>query len=246
MGRASASLQRRTAGRSGLGLAPCSGWSAEARCLRPEGDAGAHAEARADADAGTVACTTLGPAGDLARVTQRGIDEHGRLIVVIRAACLFGIGDSYSGAARPTHTFVISLSPDTSRVAGVGFAILLCSFSAFVEASLAPDTDSVADQSATDQTTSAPEITEADAPAEQSSSALAPAPAHLRQVEADAPQQPVEQEQTGITNNPSAAQLQTSSDVPATAAVNEKLRYVAIVSAQVTYDDNIFISHFDR
>ena len=59
-------------------------------------------------------------------------------------------------------------------------------------------------------------------------------------------QQPVEQEQTGITNNPSAAQLQTSSDVPATAAVNEKLRYVAIVSAQVTYDDNIFISHFDR
>jgi len=141
---------------------------------------------------------------------------------------------------------VISLSPDTSRVAGVGFAILLCSFSAFVEASLAPDTDSVADQSATDQTTSAPELTEADAPVEQSSSALAPAPAHLRQVEADAPQQPVEQEQTGITNNPSAAQLQTSSDVPATAAVNEKLRYVAIVSAQVTYDDNIFISHLDR
>ena len=47
-------------------------------------------------------------------------------------------------------------------------------------------------------------------------------------------------------NSPSATQLQAGSDVPATTAVNENLRYVAVVSAQVTYDDNIFIRNFAR
>ena len=123
--------------------------------------------------------------------------------------------------------------------------MLLCSFSALAEASRAPDVNAITDQSATDQMVSAAEITNSDESA-QISSSLAPAPAHLRQVDADAPQQVVEQEQTQSVNSPSAPQLQTSSDIPATAAVNEKLRYVAVVSAQVTYDDNIFIRNFDR
>jgi hypothetical protein len=119
------------------------------------------------------------------------------------------------------------------------------SFSALAEASPVSEADMTSDQPPSDQTTSAAEITDPDAPA-QISSSLAPAPAHLRQVEADPPPQPVEQEQTPNVNSPSGTQLQTGADVPAIAAVNEKLRYVAIVSAQVTYDDNIFIRNSDR
>ena len=94
--------------------------------------------------------------------------------------------------------------------------------------------------------TAAADTTDPEGAPAESSSLLAPAPAHLRQVEADAPQQAIEQEQAASANSASAAQLQTGSDVPTTAALNEKLRYVAVVSAQVTYDDNIFIRHFDR
>src|SRR5207247_1224989 len=96
-GRRSARRDRLRSAPSGFEPPPCLGCIPEASCGRPgadadadprtDGDADAHADARADADAGTVACTTLGPAGHLARVTQRGIDEHSRLIVVIRAAC---------------------------------------------------------------------------------------------------------------------------------------------------------------
>ena len=139
-----------------------------------------------------------------------------------------------------------SLSPDIGRGAGFGFAIVLCSFSVLAETSLPSGADAIPDQPATEQTTSAADMTHPDVPPEQISSSLAPAPAHLRQVEADAPQEPIQQEQPPMVNSSSGTQLQTSSDVPALAAVNEKLRYVGVVSAQVMYDDNIFIRHFDR
>jgi hypothetical protein len=142
---------------------------------------------------------------------------------------------------------VTSLSPDIHRDAGVGFAtILLCIFSALAETPLPANADAIRDQSTTEQSTSAAEITNPDVESAEIWSPLAPAPAHLRQVEAVAPQQPVQQEQPPMVDRASATQLQTSPDVPATEAVSEKLRYVAVVSAQVTYDDNIFIRHFDR
>ena len=141
---------------------------------------------------------------------------------------------------------MIFLSPDIHRDAGVGFAILLCSLSALAETSPPFDADAVPDQPATEQTTSAAETTDPDVKPAHIWSPLAPAPAHLRQVETDAPQQPIQPEQAPIVDSPSATQLQTGPDVPMTAALNEKLRYVAVVSAQVTYDDNIFIRHFDR